>query len=134
MGVIIDTSVWVDVERQRLAPGDVVALTGDEAVFVSPVTIAELEYGVGRAKSKAQRNRRAAALAPIKRKPCLPIDRTTGEIFGQIAAQMDSSGKSSKHRVQDLWIASQAIQHNMKVLTQNKRDFEGVPGLQILTL
>ena len=41
MGMILDTSVWVDVERGRLAPLDVAALTGAEPVYVVPPVIAE---------------------------------------------------------------------------------------------
>ena len=134
MAVIVETSVWVDIERKRLTPSDVAAVTGDEPVFVSPVTIAELQYGVMRAKSVPESNRRAAALAPIKSKPCLIIDRATGEIFGRIASQLDSKGRPSKHRVQDLWIASQAIQHDMKVLTKNPKDFDDIPGVEVLSL
>ncbi len=33
MGVILDTSIWVDVERGRLSPGDVARITGDEPVY-----------------------------------------------------------------------------------------------------
>lgn len=70
MGVIIDTSIWVDVERGRLAPADVAAVTGQQPVYLAPPVVAELEYGVLRAATAAQRNRRASSLARIKRKPC----------------------------------------------------------------
>jgi predicted nucleic acid-binding protein len=45
MGVLIDTDIWVDVERGALAPADIAAVTGAEPVFLSPVTIAELKFG-----------------------------------------------------------------------------------------
>ena len=49
MGVIVDTSVWIDVERGRLAPADVAAITREEPVYLAPPVLAELEYGVQRA-------------------------------------------------------------------------------------
>jgi predicted nucleic acid-binding protein len=134
MGVIIDSSIWVDVERGRLAPADVAAITGEEPVYVVPPVIAELEYGVHRAKTPAQRHRRASALARIRRKPCLIVDGDTGITFGRLAADLDATGKPRTYRVQDVWIAAIAIQHNLKVLTQNERDFAGIPGLQILVM
>ena len=133
MGVILDTFILVDVERGRLSPDDVAALVGDEPVLLTPITIAELQYGVARAQTEAQRKRRASALALIKAKPCLTVDKATGEIFGTTAAQLDSQGRPSKHRVQDLWIASLALQHGMKVVTRNRRDFEDIPGLEVLS-
>ena len=45
MGVILDTSIWVDVERGRLALADVAAVTGTEPVYLAPPVIAELQYG-----------------------------------------------------------------------------------------
>ena len=134
MGVIIDTSLWIEVERGRLSPGDVAAVTGEEPVFVAPPVLAELEYGVHRAKTRDQRQKRAAAVARIRRKPCLVIDAETGVTFGRLAADLDSAGRPSTHRIQDLWLAALAVQHNLKVLTQNAKDFVGIPGVTVLEI
>lgn len=134
MGVILDTSVWVDVERGRLAPMDVAAVTSTEPVYLVPPVIAELEYGVNRAATESQRQKRAAALARIRRKPCLLIDAETGVVFGRLSANLDSSGRPSTHRVNDVWIAAMAIQHNLAVLTLNPGDFRDIPGLRLLSL
>lgn len=134
MGVILDTSVWVDVERDRLAPADVAAITGEEPVYVAPPVLAELEYGVHRASTAGQRHKRAAAVARIRRKPCLVVDAETGVTFGRLAADLDSKGRPSTVHVQDLWLAALAVQHNLKILTGNAKDFQGIPGLTVLAL
>jgi len=134
MGVILDTSIWVDVERGRLAPRDVALLTGDEPVYLAPPIVAELEYGVHRAKTDDQRARRASAMTRIRRKPCLAIDKNTAEIFGRLSAALDDRGMPSTHRTHDVWIAALAVQHNLKVLTRNGKDFEGIPGLDVLVI
>lgn len=134
MGVIIDTSIWIDVERGRLAPGDVAAVTGQEPVYLAPPVLAELQYGVQRATTPGQRQKRASAFARIRRKPCLIIDGETGEVFGRLAADLDASGTPHAYRVQDLWLAALAVQHGLKVLTRNVKDFEGIPGVQIIPL
>lgn len=132
MGFLIDTCVWIDVERGVLAPGDVTALTGDELVFLSPITIAELRFGVEVASDVAVRQRRLAALRRLLRRPLLPIDGGTGEIFGGLAAQIRAAGRQHRYRVQDLWLASQAVQHAFRLLTRNRRDFEDIPGLDLV--
>jgi predicted nucleic acid-binding protein len=132
--VIIDTSVWVHVERGRISPADVADLTGEEPVFVAPPVLAELQYGVDRARTAAQKNRRASAVARIRRKPCLIIDGETGIIFGMLAQELDRKGRTATHRAQDLWLAALAIQHNMKVLTENEKDFSDIPGLEVIAL
>ncbi len=134
MGVILDTSIWVDVERGRLAPRDVAGLTGEQPVYIVPPVIAELEYGVHRAQTESQRVRRASAMARLRRKPCLAIDRDTAEVFGRLAAALDSRGKPSTHRTHDVWIAAIAIQHRLSVLTRNGSDFEDIPGLDVIVI
>ena len=134
MGVILDTSIWVDVERGRLAPRDVAALTGDEPVYLVPPVIAELEYGVHRARTDEQRVRRASAVARIMKKPCIIVDKDTGATFGRLAAMLDTRGTPSTHRTQDVWIAAVAVQHKLRILTRNGKDFEGIPGVDVFVI
>ena len=41
-------------------------------------------------------------------------------------------GIDHKYRIQDLWLASQAIQSNLKLLTRNEKDFIDIPGLDLV--
>lgn len=132
MGFLVDTCVWVDVERGALAPADVAALTASEPVFISPVTLAELRFGAEIAQDPGIRQRRLIALRRLARKPLLPIDGITGEIFGSLAAQIKAAGRQHRYRVQDLWLASQALQYDCRLLTRNAHDFEDIPGLDIV--
>lgn len=131
MGFLIDTCAWIDVEQGALAPADVATLTRDEPVFLSPVTIAELRFGAEVAKDPGMRQKRLAALRRLQRKPLLPLDGATGDIFGSLAAAIKAAGRQHRYRVQDLWIASQAVQHGFGLLTRNRRDFEDIPGLDL---
>lgn len=134
MGFLIDTCVWVEVERGRLAPGDIASFTGDEAVYLSPVTIAELRYGAEAAARPELRQKRLAAVERLRQKPVLRIDAATGEVFGTVAAQLKATGRGHSFRVQDVWLASQAIQHGLRLATFNRRDFEDIPGLDLAVL
>lgn len=133
MGFLIDTCIWVDIERGKLAPADVALKTGEEPVFISPVTLAELTYGAYQAK-EGIRAKRLAAIKKLRNKPVLKIDEITGEIFGRLASELTFSGRGHKFRIQDLWLASQAIQHAYFLLTHNVKDFADIPGLQLKTL
>jgi predicted nucleic acid-binding protein len=132
VGYLIDTCLWIDVERGTLAPADVASVTGAEPVYLSPVTIAELKFGAENAATADLRQKRLSALARLKRKPLLVIDETTGEIFGDLATQVRKSGHQHRYRVQDLWLASQAVQHGFRFLTHNRKDFADLPGLQLM--
>jgi predicted nucleic acid-binding protein len=134
VGFLIDSCIWVDVERGALSPADVALVTKEEPVFLSPVTIAELEFGVARASSDEVRIRRRAALENLRRKPTLLIDGETGRIFGEIAAKLFAAGRGAEFRVKDVWLASQAIQHGHRLLTRNEKDFKDIPGLDLVVI
>lgn len=134
MGFLIDTCIWIDVEQGNLAPAAISGITGNEPVYLSPITIAELKFGAECATSAAIRQQRLAALVRLRTRPVLRIDEETGEIFGSLAAQLKTGDKTHRPRVQNIWLASQAIQHGFTLLTRNLRDFEDVPGLLVATL
>jgi predicted nucleic acid-binding protein len=134
VGFLIDTCVWIDVEQGRLAPADVAAITGNEPVYLSPVTLAELQFGAEIANDEAVRQKRLAALQRLQRKPLQPIDGQTGEVFGRLAASLKRSGHAHRQRVQDLWLASQAIQWGFRLLTRNAEDFQDIPGLDLVLI
>lgn len=134
MGFLIDTCIWIDVEQGALSPADVATITQTEPVYLSPVTVAELAFGAELATDPGIREKRRAALRRLQRKPLLSIDGGTGEIFGHLAALIKANGRSHRYRVQDLWLASQAIQHGFRLLTRNRKDFEDIPGLDLVVL
>lgn len=133
MGFLIDTSIWIDVEQGRIAPADIAGMTGSDPVYLSPVTIAELRFGAEIACDPGVRQKRIAALNRLRKKPLLPIDASTGDIFGSIAAAIKAAGRTHRYRVQDLLLASQAIQYGFAFLTRNYDDFADIPGLDLRT-
>lgn len=133
MGVLIDTCVWVSVATARVTPEDIERVTRAEPVFISPVTLAELRYGAELAADPSIRMQRLAALERLRRRPLLTIGAATADVFGLIAAQLRQSGKI-RQRIQDLWLASQAIEHGFALATENIRDFADIPGLRVLAV
>jgi len=133
MGILIDTCIWIDVEQARIGPGDVANLTGDEPVYLSPVTLAELKLGAELAPDPGTRQKRLRTWRRMLHKPLLTIDAGTTEVFGDLAAALTSGNRRGhRTRVQDLWLASQAVQHGFKLLTRNPSDFVDIPGLDLL--
>jgi predicted nucleic acid-binding protein len=87
---------------------------------------------VEHAPGEAIRQKRLAALNRLKKKPSLVIDEETGAIFGVVAACLSKTGRGAGFRVQDVWMASQAIQHGYRLLTRNADDFTDIPGLDLV--
>ena len=135
MGFLIDTCIWIDVEQGRLGPDDVAAFTGDAPVYLSPVTLAELRLGIEMTADPGVRQKRLATYRRMTRKPLLPIDADTADVFGELAGLLAKArGRSHRTRVQDLWLASQAIQHGLGLVTRNPGDFADIPGLDVVPI
>ena len=130
MGLLIDTSLWIAIERGRLSAADIHAITRQGPVYLSPVNIAEVRFGIELMKNAKQKQRAMTALRRMRRKPLLRITGETAEVFGMIAAKLTQAGRGADFRIQDLWLAAQAIQREFTVLTSNAKDFEDVPELK----
>ena len=133
MGWLIDTNIWISVERGTLAAADVHAITRQEPVYLSPVNIAEIRFGL-ELLSGLQKQRTTAMLRRLHRKPQLRITIQTAETFGMLAAKIKKAGRDPHVRVNDLWLAAQAIQRDLRLLTSNARDFADIPGLKVVVL
>jgi len=134
VGWLIDTSIWIAVERGRVGAADLHAITRQQPVYLSPINVAELQFGVDMLRAGPMKQRAAAALRRMRRKPQLRISVETAEVFGSIAATLKRSGRDTGHRVNDVWLAAQAVQRDFRLLTSNPRDFEDIPRLKLVAL
>jgi predicted nucleic acid-binding protein len=134
VGWLIDTGIWIAVERGRLGAADVHAVTRQEPVFLSPVNVAEMQFGMHMLPSGPQKQKAAAALRRLTRKPQLRITVETAEVFGTLAAELKKAGRDADFRINDLWLAAQTIQRDLTLLTSNPKDFEDIPGLRMVSL
>jgi predicted nucleic acid-binding protein len=57
----------------------------------------------------------------LRKKPRINIDEMTGLIFGRLSAFLRKKGLDHQYRVQDLWLAAQAVQNNLRLLTRNEK-------------
>lgn len=134
MGWLIDTSVWIAVERGHLSAADIYAITKQEPVYLSPVNIAEMQFGHDLLRPGALKRKAACALRRLRRKPQLRITVETAEVFGSLAAKLKKSGRDPNVRINDLWLAAQAIQRDFKLLIRNSKDFRDIPGLKMVVV
>ena len=134
MGWLIDTNIWIAVERGTLGAGDIHAITRQEPVYLSPVTVAEICFGLELLRAGALKQRATAALQRLRRKPQLRITLETAEVFGSLAARLKKAVRDPHVRINDLWLAAQAMQRDFKLLTSNPKDFEDIPGLKMVAL
>jgi len=134
VGFLIDTNLWIAIERGRLSAADIHAITKQEPVFLSPVNLAEIRYGLELMTDPRERQRAHAALRRMRRKRMLNITAETSEVFGVLAARLIQAGRGHEFRVQDVWLAAQAVQKNFTLITANAKDFQDIPNLKLVVV
>lgn len=99
----------------------------DGGIGISSITLAELEYGMKRS-SDPVRNEQALLrfLAPLS---VLPFGAAAASEYGEIRAYLQSKGTPIGPL--DMLIAGHAKAENMILVTNNVREFERVPDLEI---
>jgi len=103
-------------------------------LYLSPVNVAEIRFGLELMGPGRQKQRGMAMLRRLGRKPQLRITVETAATFGALAAKLKKAGKDPDVRVNDLWLAAQAIQRDFGLLTSNIRDFADIPELRAVAL
>jgi len=130
MALLIDTSVLIDAERRDRSLSSNIG-TDDRAISV--ITVSELLHGVHRARhGKARARRTAFVEGLLSAVEALPITMAVARIHAEIwSALKDEGAVVGAH---DLWIAATALSQGMTVATANARDFERVPGLNVVVV
>jgi tRNA(fMet)-specific endonuclease VapC len=97
-------------------------------IKLSSITLAELEYGVSKSQHR-ERNRRAL-LGFVSPFEILPFDDCDAEIFGLLRAFLENTGR--KIEPYDMQIAAQALGKKLTLVTNNVREFERIPDLEVV--
>lgn len=130
MGLLIDTSVFIDHERGRLDLTACVTGREDDDVFVSVITASELLHGVHRARDSHTRARRSAFVEAILAEfQLLPVDVLTARTHARLWAELAEEGRLIG--AHDLWLAATCVGRGLSLATGNIREFARVPGLRV---
>ena len=130
MGQLIDTSVFIELERRGLSLSALASAAPSEPVALAAITASELLAGVHRAESEGRRLRRESFVeAILEHIPVLAFDLRVARIHARTWSELAGSGQMVG--AHDLLIAATALAHDHSVLTHNVRDFERIPGLAV---
>lgn len=98
-----------------------------KGISISAITLAELEYGVE--KSAHPETNRAALLQFLSILDILPFDDLASVEYGEICAYLQKQG--TPIGTMDMLIAGHARAEGLILVTNNVREFERVPMLEI---
>jgi predicted nucleic acid-binding protein len=102
---------------------------------ITSITLAELSVGPLVAANEVERARRQARLQQAEEafNP-LPFDSDAARVFGTVSASFRQAGRKSAARGKDAMIAAIALANRLPIYTCNARDFEGIDGLEVVTI
>lgn len=128
MRFMLDTNICTYAIKKR--PASVLAALrqyAPQGLGVSIVTVAELEYGAQ--KSGSARNLVALQqfLEPLT---VADFDRAASAIYGKLRAGLEAAGTPIGPL--DMQIAAHALALGVTLVSNNTREFERVPGLQLV--
>jgi tRNA(fMet)-specific endonuclease VapC len=130
MGVILDSSLLIEAERERFDFEEFVVAEEIEDARIAAITASELLHGVERAHTDSIRASRSGFVESVlTRFPIEPFTLDTARIHARIWAEMTARGRGIG--AHDLIIASTAVEHGLEIASLNVRDFRGIPGVKL---
>jgi len=126
---LLDTSAVILLGRLS----DATALPDEP--LIAAVTLAELAVGPLVAADEDERARRQAHLQQAEADFVpLPFDDAAARAFGGVAASLRRAGRKTAARACDAMIAAIAIAEDLPLYTGNPADFEGIEGLEVVSV
>ncbi|NOX99163.1 MAG: type II toxin-antitoxin system VapC family toxin [Verrucomicrobia bacterium] len=135
MGIIIDTSAIIELERGSGDWDGLLEASAGEEVFVAAATWGELNAGVHLADSVERALSRKAKLNALKNLvPVLPFTEELAEIWAELLAELYKKGNPIS--ANDLAVITTAVFHGHRVLVSSKGEahFRAVKRLEVMTL
>lgn len=130
MGIILDTSVLIEYERNRLNLNSFISGREYDHFGLSTVSVAELLHGVHRADTESRKSKRSEFVEKIiETFYIFPFDLDISRVYAKLWA--DLLGKGIKIGAHDLMIGATAISNNFSVATFNERHFNKIEGLKL---
>jgi tRNA(fMet)-specific endonuclease VapC len=127
--VLLDTDVFSYLMKPRDTRADVYRphVIG-KTVAISFITVGELYYGAEKKKwsGKTLRNFQERLKAVV----VVPYDAELCHTYGKVRASLPAGVVVAPN---DLWIAACAIRHSIKLVTNNRKHFDRIPNLKLIS-
>lgn len=137
LGLVLDSSVLIAAERRKLTAAEAIESVqqtiGELPIVVSALSLAEVGHGIHRANTPEMRDRRRLFLDELKATvPIHPVAEATAEIIARVGAEQAAKGITLP--LADLIIGACALELGYSIGTSNVRDFNRIPGLNVIHL
>ncbi len=102
-----------------------------KTIAVSFITVGELYYG---ATKRGWSPKTVVTLEQsLKAAVIVPYDVEICRAYGRLRATLKTESGTDRVFQNDLWIAACAVRHNLPLITNNRKHFEGIPDLKLIS-
>ncbi|MGE0225219.1 MAG: type II toxin-antitoxin system VapC family toxin [Acetobacteraceae bacterium] len=124
---MLDTNICIYVMKNR--PVDLLPRFNElaEELCISCITLSELRYGAEKSARRPDNLRAVEQFA--MRLDILPFDTRAADQYGQLRAELERAGTPCG--VHDMQIGAHARGEGLILVTNNRREFDRMPGLRV---
>ena len=101
----------------------------DEGIAISILTSMEVYQGILRSPQPEEVEGRLVGF--LSSVPIIPVSLEVAQRCARLREILRVQGKRVNQRALDLLIAATALEHDLTLITRNKRDYADIPGLVI---
>ncbi len=135
MGVVVDTSAVVDLERAGRPVADTLDELGREPIGLPAIVLAELLVGAQLASTSVMASQRRAKIEAVRaRAPVIDFTALVADRWAELSVELTRTGTPVPSN--DLCVAATALTLGWDVLVGHRDEahFRRVPGLGVRTL
>lgn len=125
---LIDTDIIIYNFNGNSVVADNLRMHRTQPIMISVITYGELVYGARKSRQIERNLATAHRVAEIY--PMLPVTQAVIETFASLRADLQMAGTPLDDM--DLLIAATALSHNLTLVTNNKKHFGRIPGLEVV--
>lgn len=130
--VLLDTDVFSYLLKQGdPRVGSYTRHVKNKTIAVSFVTVGELFSGAEKRQWSAAH--RADLETRLRSVLVVPYDLEICRAYGRLVLLKTPDGTARSMGANDRWIAACALRHNLTLISNNRRHFEGIPELKLIS-
>lgn len=129
MGLVLDTSIIIDVQRGRIDFDSILMKFANTDIFVSSITVSELYLGIHLSREELKQKRLFYIEGLLEELPVIDFDSKVAKIHANVCSQLRKEGNLIGPH--DLIIAASCLHYQHSLLTFNTDEFSRVPNLSL---
>ena len=126
---LLDTNIIINYLHNKEPAVKMINRIKNEHLHINSIVFAEFHVGTMLSKNTEEQNEQFSGFLKAGAIEIYPIDKQAAFVFAQIQSKQIKKG--AKKPALDMLIAASCIANDLILVTENKKDFEGIEGLKI---